>query len=61
MKRYTDKEMLDWLLFKNRFKRHHVETEILATYYNGEFKTPRQAVSAAMRGENVSGHQTGAR
>ncbi len=46
-----DKEMLDWLSPARGFKVHHLEPGLLDRYYSGEFKTPRQAIRAAMKAE----------
>ncbi len=43
--------MLDWLSPARGFKVHHLEPGLLDRYYSGEFKTPRQAIRAAMKAE----------
>lgn len=47
----SDKKRLDWLLFKNAFNSHMIESWILKPYYDGEYKTPRKALDAAMKAE----------
>ena len=52
MKRYTDKQRLDWLVGTNPKSRHFKWDRFQDVYWSSSAKTtPRQAIDAAMRRE----------
>ena len=57
MKRYTDKQRLDFLLFNNPKRVHYLRTGLLQRYYDEYCDTPRQAIDEIIResekGKNI--------
>ena len=49
----NDTDRLNFLLFKNKSKVHHIDPEIILPYYCGEVRTARKAIDLAIKEDKI--------